>query len=113
MSTTRLTPVRRQCLTIKRSYPDAIALFRMGDFYERFDAAAHTLSPALEIALTARSMGKDTRAPVARAPAVSLDTNLARLIRKGYKVAIYEQLSDPAASRGLVERGVVSVVTPE
>ena len=70
MSTTRVTPVRRRCLSIKHSYPDAIALFRMGDFYERFDAAAHTLSSALEIALTARSMGKDTRAPMAGAPAV-------------------------------------------
>ncbi len=112
MSSPRLTPVRRQWLTIKHSYPDAIVLFRMGDFYECFDDDAHTLSSALEIALTSRSMGKDTRVPLAGVPAVSLDTNLARLIRKGHKVAICEQLSDPAESRGLVERGVVRVVTP-
>ena len=116
MSTTsaggRLTPVRRQYLTIKHSYPDAVVLFRMGDFYECFDEDAHTLASALEIALTSRTMGKDTRVPMAGVPAVSLDTNLARLIKQGYKVAICEQLSDPATSKGLVERGVVRVVTP-
>ena len=108
----RLTPVRRQYLTIKHSYPDAILLFRMGDFYECFDDDAKTLSEALEIALTARAMGKDTRIPMAGVPAVSLETNLARLIRQGHKVAICEQLSDPALSKGIVERGVVRVVTP-
>ena len=108
----RLTPVRRQYLTIKHSYPDAILLFRMGDFYECFDDDAKTLSTALEIVLTSRAMGKDTRIPMAGVPAVSLETNLARLIRQGYKVAICEQLSDPAASKGIVERGVVRVVTP-
>ena len=108
----RLTPVRRQYLTIKHSYPDAVVLFRMGDFYECFDDDAHTLASALEIALTSRTMGKDNRVPLAGVPAVSLDTNLARLIKQGYKVAICEQLSDPATSKGLVERGVVRVVTP-
>ncbi len=108
----RLTPVRRQYLTIKHSYPDAVMLFRMGDFYECFDDDAHTLASALEIALTSRTMGKDTRVPMAGVPAVSLDANLARLIKQGYKVAICEQLSDPATSKGLVERGVVRVVTP-
>ncbi len=108
----RLTPVRRQYLTIKHSYPDAILLFRMGDFYECFDDDAKILAGALEIALTSRSMGKDTRIPMAGVPAISLETNLSRLIRQGYKVAICEQLSDPALSRGLVERGVVRVVTP-
>ena len=108
----RLTPVRRQYLTIKHSYPDAVVLFRMGDFYECFDDDAHTLASALEIALTSRTMGKDTRVPMAGVPAVSLEANLARLIKQGHKVAICEQLSDPATSRGLVERGVVRVVTP-
>lgn len=112
MSTARLTPVRRQYLTIKHSYPDAIVLFRMGDFYECFDDDAHTLAAALEIALTSRTMGRDTRVPMAGVPAVSLDTNLSRLVKQGYKVAICEQLSDPALSKGLVERGVVRVVTP-
>ena len=108
----RLTPVRRQYLTIKHSYPDAVVLFRMGDFYECFDEDAYTLSSALEIALTSRTMGKGTRVPMAGVPAVSLESNLARLIKQGHKVAICEQLSDPATSKGLVERGVVRVVTP-
>ena len=112
ISSARLTPVRRQYLTIKHSYPDAILLFRMGDFYECFDDDAQTLSNALEIALTSRSMGKDIRIPMAGVPAVSLEANLSRLIRQGYKVAICEQLSDPSLSKGLVERGVVRVVTP-
>ena len=112
MTSTRLTPVRRQYLTIKHSYPDAVLLFRMGDFYEAFDDDAQTLSEALDIALTSRTMGKDNRIPMAGVPAVSLEANLARLIRKGHKVAICEQLSDPTLSRGLVERGVVRVVTP-
>ncbi len=112
MATARITPVRRQYLTIKHSYQDAVLLFRMGDFYESFDDDARTLSEALEIVLTSRTMGKDTRVPMAGVPAVSLEANLARLIRKGHKVAICEQLSDPALSKGLVERGVVRVVTP-
>ena len=112
MATARITPVRRQYLTIKHSYQDAVLLFRMGDFYESFDDDARTLSEALEITLTSRTMGKDTRIPMAGVPAVSLEANLARLIRKGHKVAICEQLSDPALSKGLVERGVVRVVTP-
>lgn len=111
-SNARLTPVRRQYLTIKHSYPDAILLFRMGDFYECFDDDAKSLSDALEIALTSRSMGKDTRIPMAGVPAVSLEANLSRLVRSGHKVAICEQLSDPALSKGIVERGVVRVVTP-
>ena len=109
----RLTPVRRQWLAIKHSYPDAILLFRMGDFYECFDHDAHILAAALEIALTSRPMGRGNPAvPLAGIPAVALDANLAKLIRQGYKVAICEQLSDPAASKGIVERGVVRVVTP-
>ena len=112
MTTARLTPVRRQYLTIKHSYSDAILLFRMGDFYEAFDDDARLLSTALDITLTSRTMGKDTRIPMAGVPAVSLEANLARLIRQGHKVAICEQLSDPALSKGLVERGVVRVVTP-
>ena len=112
MTTTRLTPVRRQWLTIKHSYPDALLLFRMGDFYECFDEDAHTLAAALEIVLTSRPMGRGNPVPLSGIPAVSLDANLAKLIRQGHKVAICEQLSDPATAKGIVERGVVRVVTP-
>ena len=107
-----MTPIRRQYLKIKHSYPDAIVLFRLGDFYETFDEDARTASQALEIVLTSRSMGKDLKVPMAGVPAHSLDSYLARLVKQGHKVAICEQLSDPSAGRGLVERDVVRVVTP-
>ena len=107
-----MTPIRRQYLKIKHAYPDAIVLFRLGDFYETFDQDAQTASRELEITLTSRSMGKDLRVPMAGVPAHSLDSYLARLIKKGYQVAICEQLSDATVSKGLVERDVVRVVTP-
>ena len=107
-----VTPVRRQYLDIKNSYPDALVLFRLGDFYEAFDDDARVASRELEITLTARSMGKNLKIPMAGVPAHALDSYLVRLIKKGYKVAICEQLSDPATSRGLLERDVVRVVTP-
>ena len=107
-----MTPIRRQYLKIKHAYPDAIVLFRLGDFYETFDQDAETASRELEITLTSRSMGKNLRVPMAGVPAHSLDSYLARLIKKGYQVAICEQLTEAAASRGLVERDVVRVVTP-
>ena len=107
-----MTPIRRQYLKIKHAYPEAIVLFRLGDFYETFDEDARVASRDLEITLTSRSMGKDLRVPMAGVPAHSLETYLARLIKKGHQVAICEQLTDPATSKGLVERGVVRVVTP-
>ena len=107
-----MTPIRRQYLRIKRKYPDALLFFRLGDFYETFDDDAHLASRELEIVLTSRSMGKGLRVPMAGIPAHSLDSYLARLIKRGYKVAICEQLTDPAKSKGLVERDVVRVVTP-
>ena len=107
-----MTPIRRQYLKIKHAYPDAIVLFRLGDFYETFDEDARIASRELEITLTSRSMGKDLRVPMAGVPAHSLEPYLARLIKKGFQVAICEQLTDPATSKGLVERGVVRVVTP-
>ena len=106
------TPARRQYLRIKKEHHDEILLFRMGDFYETFDDDARTISRELEIALTSREMGKGQRIPLAGIPYHSLDAHLARLIKKGYRVAICEQTSDPLHSRGLVDREVVRVVTP-
>ena len=106
------TPARRQYLRIKKEHQDEVLLFRMGDFYETFDDDARTISRELEIALTSREMGRGQRVPLAGIPYHALDTYLVRLIKKGYRVAICEQTSDPATSRGLVDREVVRVVTP-
>ena len=106
------TPARRQYLRIKQEHQEEILLFRMGDFYETFDDDARTVSRELEIALTSREMGRGQRVPLAGIPYHALESYLARLIKKGYKVAICEQTSDPATSRGLVDREVVRVVTP-
>ena len=106
------TPARRQYLRIKKEHQNAVLLFRMGDFYETFDDDARLVSRELEIALTSREMGKGQRVPLAGIPYHALESYLARLIKKGYKVAICDQVSDPATSRGLVDREVVRVVTP-
>ena len=106
------TPLRRQYLQVKGRYPDAIVLFRLGDFYETFDEDARTLARELQIALTSREMGKGQRVPLAGIPYHALEGYLARLVRAGYRVAICEQLTDPATSHGLVDRDVVRVVTP-
>ena len=106
------TPLRQQYLRIKARYLDAIVLFRLGDFYETFDEDARITARELEIALTAREMGKGQKVPLAGIPYHALEGYLGRLVRRGYKVAICEQLTDPAASKGLVDRDVVRVVTP-
>ncbi len=107
-----MTPIRRQYLRIKRRYPDALVFFRLGDFYETFDEDAYVASRELDIVLTSRSMGKNEKVPMAGIPAHAVESYLARLVKKGIKVAICEQLTDPATSKGLVERDVVRVVTP-
>ena len=106
------TPARRQYLRIKQEHQGEVLLFRMGDFYETFDDDARVLSRELEIALTSREFGSGQRVPLAGIPYHALEGYLARLIKKGYKVAICEQTSDPATSKGLVDREVVRVVTP-
>lgn len=108
----KLSPGRRQFLEFKANYPDSLLLIRMGDFYEAFDEDAHTLSKVLGIALTARESGAGGKAPLAGIPHHSLDNHLGTLVASGLKIAIAEQTSDPAKSRGLVERAVVRVVTP-
>ena len=105
-----MTPIRRQYLRIKEKYPGTIVLFRLGDFYETFDEDAKLVSGLLEITLTSREMGKGQKVPMAGIPYHALDNYLARLISRGHKVAICEQLTPPG--KGLVEREVVRVVTP-
>ena len=105
-----ITPLRRQYLKIKQRYPGAIVFFRLGDFYETFDDDARTTAREMEITLTSREMGKGQRVPMAGIPYHALDNYLAKLISKGYKVAICEQMTPPG--KGLVERDVIRVVTP-
>ena len=106
------TPIRQQYLRIKRKYPQSIDLFRLGDFYETFDEDARITSRELEIVLTSREMGKGNKVPMAGIPYHALDGYLARLINRGYKVAICEQMTRPGETRGLVEREVIRLVTP-
>ena len=106
------TPIRRQYLRIKHKYPQAIVLFRLGDFYETFDEDARVASRELEIVLTSREMGKGNKVPMAGIPYHALDNYLARLINRGYKVALCEQITRPGETKGLVEREVVRLVTP-
>ncbi len=105
-----ITPLRRQYLRLKERYPDAVVLFRLGDFYEVFDEDARIASRELDIVLTAREMGKGNKIPMAGIPHHALDNYLGRLISRGYKVAVCEQLTPPG--KGLVERDIVRVVTP-
>src|SRR3990172_5794998 len=107
-----LTPIRQQYLRIKKQYPQAIVLFRLGDFYETFDEDARIASRELEIVLTSREMGKGNKIPLAGIPYHALDSYLAKLINRGYKVAIVEQMTKPGEVKGLVQREVIRLVTP-
>ncbi len=108
-----LTPAMRQYYEAKQAYPDTLIFFRMGDFYESFGDDAKTIAKELEITLTGRGKDKSgERMPLAGIPYHAIDTYLPRLINKGYKVAICEQLEDPKQAKGVVKRGVVRVVTP-
>ncbi|MDF1557593.1 MAG: DNA mismatch repair protein MutS [ANME-2 cluster archaeon] len=109
----KLTPAMRQFYDAKQQHPDALIMFRMGDFYESFGEDAATMARELDITLTTRGKDKDgERMPLAGIPYHALDSYLPRLIKKGYKVAICEQLEDPKKAKGVVKRGVVRVVTP-
>jgi DNA mismatch repair protein MutS len=105
-----VTPLRKQYLRVKQKYTEAIVFFRLGDFYETFDEDAKVASRELDVVLTSRTMGKGQRVPMAGIPHHALDNYLAKLINRGHKVAICEQLTPPG--KGLVERDVIRVVTP-
>jgi DNA mismatch repair ATPase MutS len=101
----------QQYKEIKAQYPDCLVMMRLGDFYELFFEDAKTASNALELVLTGRDCGLEERAPMCGVPHHALDTYLAKLVTKGFRVAIVEQLEDPATAKGLVKRGVTRVVT--
>jgi len=107
-----VTPMMQQYLDIKEQYKDCILMFRLGDFYEMFFDDAVVASRELEIALTGRDCGLEERAPMCGVPYHAIDSYIARLVQRGYKVAICEQMEDPALAKGIVKREVIRVVTP-
>ncbi|MDD7482500.1 MAG: DNA mismatch repair protein MutS [Clostridia bacterium] len=107
-----LSPMMQQYFKIKEQYPDTILFFRLGDFYEMFFDDAKLVSRELELTLTGRDCGLSERAPMCGVPFHSYESYLARLVSRGYKVAICEQLEDPALAKGLVKRDIIRVVTP-
>ena len=107
-----LTPMMQKYMETKEQYKDCILFYRLGDFYEMFFDDAIVASKELEIALTGKSCGLEERAPMCGIPYHAVETYLARLVSRGYKVAICEQVEDPKLAKGLVKREVIRVVTP-
>ncbi len=107
-----VTPMMQQYLKTKEGYPDCILFYRLGDFYEMFFEDAKIVSKELELTLTGKSCGLKERAPMCGIPYHSVDGYLNRLVKKGYKVAVCEQMEDPKLTRGLVKREVIRIVTP-
>ena len=107
-----LTPMMQQYMKTKEEYKDCILFYRLGDFYEMFFDDAVTVSRELELTLTGKSCGLPERAPMCGVPYHAVEGYLNRLVSKGYKVAICEQMEDPALAKGLVKREVIRIVTP-
>lgn len=112
MKTPRYTPMVEQYLAIKRENPDVLIMFRLGDFYEFFFEDAEIASKVLQLVLTKKAAGNNQKIPMCGIPHHAVTAYLAKLVDNGYKVGIVEQLTDPALSKGLVERGIVRIVTP-
>lgn len=110
--TTAYTPMVQQYLEVKRQHEDELLFFRLGDFYEMFFEDALTASRELNITLTGRAGGMEEKIPMCGVPYHSVDNYIAKLIKKGYRIAICEQVEDPKAAKGIVERKVVKIITP-
>lgn len=108
----KYTPMMQHYLQIKKENPDAIIFYRLGDFYEMFFDDAKTVSLELDLVLTGRSAGVEEKVPMCGVPHHAANSYIQRLIQKGYKVAIVEQVEDPALAKGLVRREVIRIVTP-
>ena len=108
----QLSPMMQHYMETKRQYPDCILFYRLGDFYEMFFDDAKTVSRELELTLTGKECGLPERAPMCGVPHHAVDSYLSRLVQKGYKVAIAEQMEDPKLAKGLVKREVTRIVTP-
>ena len=111
-ATLDLTPAMKQYVKIKESHPDCILLYRMGDFYEMFFEDAVTAAPVLEITLTSRNKGKEDSVPLCGFPYHAASAYITKLVEKGFKVAICEQVEDPKKAKGIVKREVIRVITP-
>ena len=107
-----LSPMLKQYMEMKKKEPNTILFFRLGDFYEMFFDDAKLVSRELDLTLTGRGCGQEERAPMCGVPFHSADNYIARLVQKGYKVSICEQLEDPALAKGLVKRDIIRVITP-
>ena len=107
-----LSPMMRQYMEIKAQHEDSIVFFRLGDFYEMFFEDAKIASEELELVLTGRDCGLDERAPMCGVPYHSCEGYIARLVERGYKIAICEQVEDPASAKGIVKREVIKIITP-
>ena len=108
----KLSPMMKKYLETKEEYSDCILFYRLGDFYEMFFDDALLASKVLNIALTGKSCGLEERAPMCGVPFHSVDSYIAKMVEDGYKVAIAEQVEDPATANGLVRREVIKIVTP-
>ena len=108
----KYTPMMQHYLQLKEENPEPILFYRLGDFYEMFFEDAKLASQELDLVLTGRSAGVEEKVPMCGIPYHAASSYIQRLIKKGYKVAICEQLSDPATSKGLVDRGIIRIITP-
>ncbi|MFY9139904.1 MAG: hypothetical protein WAO30_03960, partial [Thermacetogeniaceae bacterium] len=106
------TPLMKQYQSIKKQYPDCLLFFRLGDFYELFGEDAVKAAKELDIVLTSRGLGKNAKVPMCGVPYHAAENYLNRLLEKGYKVAICEQLEEAKPGKGIVKRDVVRVATP-
>lgn len=112
MDKQNLTPMMQQYMKTKEEYKDCILFYRLGDFYEMFFDDAKIASKELELTLTGKNCGLEERAPMCGVPFHAVEGYLSKLVSRGYKVAICEQVEDPALAKGLVKREVIRVVTP-
>ena len=112
MAEAKLSPKKQQYMNIKDEYKDAILMYRLGDFYEMFFDDALLASAELELTLTGRNCGLEERAPMCGVPFHSVDQYIVRRVNNGHKVAICEQVEDPAEAKGLVKREITKSYTP-
>ena len=112
MAEKKYTPMMQHYLQMKEENPDAILFYRLGDFYEMFFEDAKLVSQELDLVLTGRSAGVEEKVPMCGVPFHAANSYIQRLVKKGYKVAICEQLEDPSTAKGLVDRGIIKIITP-